>query len=105
MPELALVLGLVTAGAVIVLLLGAAAQAWESLASLMDYAGLDSDLVEPVVKVTGIAIVTRLASQVSRDAGEGTVAVCCELAGTFAALAAVSPLLEQVLVLIAGLLT
>ena len=63
-PELALVLGIVTAGTVL------------------------------------IAVLSRLDGQVCQDAGEGSAALCCELAGTFAALCAVLPLLRQVLSLI-----
>lgn len=104
-PELALVLGLVTAGAVVVLLLSAAVEARDGLNELADLAGLDSSLTTPVFKVTAIAIITRLSSQICRDAGEGTVAVCCELAGTAGALTAVIPLIRKVLDLLGGLLT
>ena len=47
-----------------------------------------------------LANTSRLAGQVCRDAGEGSAALCCELAGTFTALCAVLPLLRQVLSLI-----
>lgn len=103
-PELSLVLGIVTAGVVILLMLGALNQVREGIDTLAGYAALDETLTGPVYKVVAIAILTRLMSQISRDAGEGTVAVCCELAGTFGALAAIVPLLRRVLELIAGLL-
>ena len=104
-PELSLVLGIVTGGVVLVLMLTAFAQVREGLELLTGYAGLDDTLVEPVYKVVVIAILSRLTSQICRDAGEGTVALCCELAGTFAALCAILPLLRRVLELIGGLMT
>lgn len=103
-PELSLVLGVVTGGVVLVLMLGAFSQVWEGLEVLTGYAGLDETLVGPVYKVVVIAILSRLTSQICRDAGEGTVALCCELAGTFAALCAILPLLRRVMELIGGLM-
>lgn len=103
-PELSLVLGVVTGGVVLVLMLSAFSQVREGLELLTGYAGLDDTLVEPVYKVVVIAILSRLTSQICRDAGEGTVALCCELAGTFAALCAILPLLRRVLELIGGLM-
>lgn len=103
-PELSLVLGVVTGGVVLVLMLSAFAQVRQGLEQLTGYAGLDDTLVSPVYKVVVIAILSRLTSQICRDAGEGTVALCCELAGTFAALCAILPLLRRVLELIGGLM-
>lgn len=103
-PELSLVLGMVTGGVVLVLMLSAFSQVREGLELLTGYAGLDDTLVGPVYKVVVIAILSRLTSQICRDAGEGTVALCCELAGTFAALCAILPLLRRVLELIGGLM-
>ena len=99
-PELALLLGIVTAGTVLLLEAGAFAQVREGFEWLAEQAGLSKSLTEPVVKVVLIAVLSRLAGQVCRDAGEGSAALCCELAGTFAALCAVLPLLRQVLSLV-----
>ena len=103
-PELSLVLGLVTAGAVIVMMLGAVTQVGQAVETLVSYAALEEELTGPVIKVTVIAILSRLMSQICRDAGEGTIALCCEAAGTFGALAATVPLLGRVLELIGGLM-
>ena len=103
-PELALVLGVVTAGVVLVMMLGTFSQVQAGLEQLTGYAGLDEELTGPVYKVVVVAILSRLTSQVCRDAGEGTVALCCELAGTFAALCAIVPLLRRVLELIGRLI-
>lgn len=99
-PELSLALGIVTAGVVLLLAAGAIAQVREGFTWLAEQAGLSSELTTPVVKVLLIAILSRLTGQVCRDAGEGSVALCCELAGTFAALCATLPLLRRVLELI-----
>lgn len=102
-PELALLLGVVTGASVLLVLVEAWGQVQIGMDMLLSYTGLDESLTTPVLKVTVIAVLTRLASQICRDAGEGTVAVCCELASTVGALAAAMPLLEQMMELIAGL--
>lgn len=103
-PELSLVLSLATGGAVMIVMLSGIAQASEGLQALLRIASLDEELTQPVVKVTAIAIISRLMSQICRDAGEGTIALCCELAGTIGALAVTLPLMGKVVNLIGGLM-
>ncbi len=103
-PEVALLLGIVTGGSVLLIMVGTWEQVQMGLDMLMSYTGLDESLTTPILKVTVIAVLTKLTSQICRDAGEGTVAVCCELAGTLGALAAAMPLLERIMDLIAGLI-
>ena len=96
-PELALVLTL--AAGVWVLLgaaeaLSAAASTMEELARL---AGLDKSVVEPVFKTVALSILTRLAAEVCRSAGEGGLAAAVETAGTALALWAALPLVGGVL--------
>lgn len=103
-PELALVMGMVSGVVVLLVLSGVISDLAEGIRRLETATGMERELVAPVYRVMVIAIFTRLISQVCRDAGEGTVALCCELAGSFAALAATLPLLERVLALLSGLL-
>lgn len=102
-PELALVLGVATAGMVLLMMLETVVQVQQWLEELTGLAGLDGELTGPVYRVVMIAILSRLTAQISRDAGEGTIALCCEIAGTFAALWAIVPLLRRVMELIGGL--
>ena len=102
--ELGLVLAL-AAGAV---LLNAALEALTAAVSLMGLlagtAGLSPAVVAPVVKTTGIAILTRLAAELCRDAKEGGIAAFVETAGAACALCAALPLLETVLAMVTELL-
>ena len=75
-----------------------------NLDKLAQAGGLSAGLVEPVLKVTGIAIVTRLAADFCRDAKEGALSSAVETAGTALALAAVLPLMNAVLDMLAQLL-
>ena len=102
--ELGLVLAL-TAGA---LILSFALRAMEGVRQLMDtlasLAGLSSSVLLPVVKTVGIAIVTRVAAEVCRDAKEGGIAAFVETAGAACALFVALPLLEAVLELMTELM-
>ena len=102
--ELGLVLAMV-AGAI---LLSASLDALSAVRDLMDLlsdtAGLSPAVVAPVVKTTGIAILTRLAAELCRDAEESGIAAFVETAGALAALYVALPLLETVLRMVTGLL-
>ena len=103
-PELALVLT-VCAGAVILLYCsGALTASMELMDKLVEAGGLSAQVVEPVIKTAGIAIVTRLAADFCRDAKEGGLASAVELAGTALALATVLPLMSAVVDLLTGLI-
>ncbi len=102
--ELGLVLSL-AAGAVI---LSQAVGALESVRSLMDTlaetAGISQAVLSPVIKTIGIAIVTRLTSEICRDADERGIAAFVETAGALTALWVAIPLIKTVLSMITGLL-
>lgn len=100
----ALVLGL-AAGAVI---LGQVLGAAEAVRALMDElgerAGLSPAVLDPVIKTLGIAILTRISSEVCRDAGESGIAAAVETAGAVLALWIALPLLRAVLDTVTSLL-
>lgn len=103
-PEIGLVLAL-CAGALIILYCTGAFTAVTSLMDkLVETGGLSGQVVEPVLKTTGIAVVTRLSADFCRDAREGGLASAVELAGTVLALWAVLPLMTAVLELLTQLL-
>ena len=103
-PELGLALGLL-AGAII---LGCAVPAFQKIKELVetlaDTAGLSPAVLMPVVKTVGIAIITKLAAEVCRDAKESGLAAFVETAGSAAALLVCLPLMETVLSMIGELL-
>jgi len=103
-PEIALALAL-AAGAALLL---SCSQALEGVLGLVDElaqaGGLSAAAVKPVVKVAGIAVVTRIAAAICRDAQEGGLAGFVETAGTILALFATVPLLTAVLSTLTGLL-
>ena len=100
--------GAVLALAAGALLLGAALAAIEEVralaAELGELIGLSPAVLAPVLKTVGIAILTRIAAELCRDAGEGGIAAAAETAGAAAAVLAALPLLRAVLSTITGLL-
>ena len=100
--------GAVLALAAGALLLGAALGAIEEVRALADelgeLIGLSPAVLAPVLKTVGIAILTRIAAELCRDAGEGGIAAAAESAGAAAAVLAALPLLRAVLSTITGLL-
>ncbi len=103
-PELAVVL--VMAGCVLLL--------WETLPvletirdvleELADLAALSPQVLRPMLQTVGLAVVTRLAGSLCRDAGESGLAAFVELAGAAAAVLVALPLLKMVLQLVGELL-
>lgn len=100
--------GAVLALAAGALLLGAALGAIEEVHALVDelgeLIGLSPAVLAPVLKTVGIAILTRIAAELCRDAGEGGIAAAAETAGAAAAVLTALPLLRAVLSTITGLL-
>ncbi|MEG1878351.1 MAG: SpoIIIAC/SpoIIIAD family protein [Pseudoflavonifractor sp.] len=104
LPELGLVLAL-AAGLVILSMAMGALQGVRSLLDLLaETAGLAPAILAPILKTMGIAIVTRIAAEICRDAKESGIAAFVETAGAAAALFVAIPLLRAVLDMVTGLL-
>ena len=103
-PEVSMVLAL-AAGA---LILASSLQAMNAVVDVMeelsDKAGISTALLAPVLKTTGIAVMTKIAGEVCRDAKEGGLAAFLDIAGSAAALLTALPLLKTVLSMITELL-
>ncbi len=102
--EIGVVLALAAGALILGLCMGALEQVRALLDTLADTAGLSPAVLAPVVKTAGIAVLTRIAAEVCRDAGEGGLAVFTETAGAVLALYVALPLLEAVLQTVVGLL-
>ena len=74
------------------------------LEELADLADLSPAILRPMIQTVGLALVTKLASSLCRDAGEGSIASFLEVAGGAAAVLVALPLLKMVLQLVQKLL-
>ena len=91
---------LIGIAAVVVMLLalsGPAGDIAAAVRAMRERSGLAPELIAPVFRVTGIALVTRVTSEFCRDAKETAMAAAVEIGGTCLALVAVTPLLGAVL--------
>lgn len=100
----ALVLGLAAGAVILGQVLGAAEAVRALMAELGERAGLSPAVLDPVIKTVGIAILTRISSEVCRDAGESGIAAAVETAGAVLALWIALPLLRAVLDTVTSLL-
>lgn len=102
-PELALTLSL----AVSLLVLGLALRVFSDLSEIVNMltrmTGLSNALIAPVLKCMGIGIITRLSSELCREAGQLAVASSVELAGAACALYIALPLIRTLLQMIGEL--
>ena len=103
-PEIGLLLAACAGVLILLYCSGALKKAVEMMDRLVETGGLSPAVLKPIIKVTGIAIVVRLAADLCRDAKEGALASAVEMAGSVIALLIVMPLISAVLELLVGLL-
>jgi len=103
-PEIGLVLALAVALLVVSLGIELIAAILDFTETLQAAASLSPALIAPVLKTVGIGILTRLASDICKDAGQSAIASTVELAGTVAALYIALPLMQTVFQMIGRLL-
>lgn len=72
----------------------------EVLRLAQEQTGLSPSVVGPVFKCVGIGVVTRLAADMCKDAGQSAVASAVELCGTACAMTAALPLVRTLLQMI-----
>ena len=75
----------------------------ELLTLLEEDTGLSPAVVSPVIKCVGIGIVTRLSSDLCRDAGQNAPASAVEMCGAACAMVTALPLIRALLKLITDL--
>lgn len=103
-PELALLLAICAGVLILLSCSGALSAVIGLLEKLAEMSGLGSEVIVPMMKVTGIAIITRLSSDFCKDAKEGALASAVETAGSIFGLVTVIPLMTAVLQMLSELL-
>ena len=103
-PELAILLALSVCAGLLLFGLSRLGTVLSALKQLAQAGGLSSDLLQPLVKTVGIALVTRTGAELCRDAKQGALASVVEMAGAFCAIIVSLPLLGAVWELLRGML-
>ncbi len=97
LPEMALSVSIVLLVFVFIFALGAVEKVLSFVFVLSENAGINKELTSPLVKVLGISIITKLATDVCREAGVLAAASCIELLGGCVAIALAFPLMMSLL--------
>lgn len=95
-PEQATMLVLAAGIGMLVLLLTRAEGMFSTLYSLLEGSGLPGEYIEILFKAVGICLLTQLAADTCRDAGESAMASKAEIAGRFALLMVGLPLFQAI---------
>ena len=103
-PELAILLALAVCVGVLLFGLGHMKSVLATLEQMARAGGLSSDLLQPLLKTVGIAIVSRTGAELCRDADQKAMASVVEAAGAFSAVVVSIPLLGAVWDLLRGML-
>ncbi|SMC85578.1 stage III sporulation AC/AD family protein [Papillibacter cinnamivorans] len=104
-PELGLAVTLAVGVVILLAALSVIMGIVEFIEVLADTAELDSDILAPLMKTVGIAIITKVAAEICRDAKENAIASFVETAGSAAAIFVALPLLKSVLEMITSLIS
>ncbi len=102
-PEMGLLLTIALALIAISLAFDVISNVTDFLKALAETAEISPAVLSIVLKTVGIAVVTKLAADVCRDAGQTSVASGVELAGAFSALYISLPLFKTVIGMIDSL--
>lgn len=101
-PELAACLSLVAGALTLGVLLGQLSPLMAALRRLTAVGGVEENYLGVVLRGAGICLVTQLAADTCRDAGDTALAGKAELTGRILLLLLAVPLYEQILTLIVG---
>ena len=96
-PQMGLLLTLATAVAAFLFLMGQLRELLDFLREISGAVGIRQELMAPLYKTIGIAMVVRVGGNLCRDAGESALASVIETSGTVCALLVSLPLLRMVL--------
>ena len=95
-PELAILVSMAVITLVGIALVQAVGNILAAVENLMHLGNFPADLFRPLIKTVAIALVSRLGSDLCRDAGEGAMASMLEISGSFGAIIVSLPLFEAV---------
>lgn len=102
-PDISMTLLLVSGVIFFLMLSGVFTNVIRFINDLAAMAGIAPAVLSPLLKTVGIAILTKLATDVCRDAGAGSLASYIELAGCAIAITISIPLLMSVLKLVSSI--
>lgn len=104
-PEVSLTLSLASGAVLLFIALSWAVEALGSLQVLSQRYALDPAFLSSALKIVGIAYMGEFGAQLCRDAGQGSLASKVELGGKILILTMTLPMVEEILLTVAGFLS
>ena len=95
--EIGIILSLAACFLIAICLLQLAKPLVDFMSRLRALSGLETELLEPLLKTIGIGFLTQISSNVCADAGEKAIAKMIEICGAVLSLYVAIPLMEAVL--------
>jgi Stage III sporulation protein AC/AD protein family. len=103
-PEYAMLTSLSAGVILLLVIVGELQPVLAQIGWMLDSTGVPVEYISILIKALGICIVTQLAGDACKDAGEGGIAGKIEMAGKVAVLTCSLPLFRQVLAVVQNLL-
>ena len=103
-PELAMILSLAAGAVLLLAVVGEVGQVLALAKKMMEKAHLPGAYMPILLKALGICLLTQVACDTCRDAGETALSVKLEMAGKIAVLVLSLPLFEEILMVIQALI-
>lgn len=104
-PEISLALSLASGAVLLFIALSWAVETLGSLQTLSQRYALDPVFLSAALKIVGVAYMGEFGAQLCRDAGQGSLASKVELGGKILILTMTLPMVEEILLTVAGFLS
>jgi Stage III sporulation protein AC/AD protein family. len=103
-PEIALLLAIAAVISLLVMSAEIISKVKESIVAAVGVSNISPAVITPVLKCVGIGIISRIATDICKDAGQSSIASAVELVGVASALYISMPIMRSLLQMIGGLL-
>lgn len=96
-PEIAIAIPILTAAVILAMCMPYLKAVIDGFDKIIEMAGIDMVHIQAVLKIIGIAYICQLASDICKDAGEGTIASKIELGGKIIIITVSMPIIYDLL--------
>ncbi len=94
-PQLSMAVSIITGIVIFLQLLGYFSDIITQLYNMTALSGIETEYISIILKVTGIAYITQIGSEICKDAGESAIGTKIEIAGKVLIAAACLPLISM----------
>ncbi len=103
-PEIAIAIPIITAVTILLICAPYLSAAIDGFYNITDISGIDMTHMQAVLKIIGIAYICQFASDICKDAGEGSISAKIELGGKIIIITLSMPIIYDLLGLISSII-